>query len=245
MADANYTAKITVDVDSMRKSVESGLQNIKFGLSDKSASAIGSKLEKQLKPNISFNTNRESIRDLRTKIAQGLGQVPISLKVDQAGVARQVKNAIAESVTIKLNLSAGAKQFQKLNKLTGDAAAQFDKISEAKDRFAANVEQKFPRIQAHVRSLTEELVKLKGQMQDSSNFRAIKVPKPPTSQAGTPGVAASDTSKEVDNLSASQDKLSRQTKKPTPILKPITTSLRGLQRLLRGLPKELDILVKD
>lgn len=197
MADFKYSAKIDVDPNEIRKSVEAGLNKVAFSVSDKSHAAAIADIQNHVKPRLTFSTNKASLKSLRNEITSNIGSVGVKLTLDRTRFAQEVRALANQKVTVDVSVNDSRNAFRNLGNVTTQIAEQFDKVGQAKDRFAANVEQKFPRIIERVRSLNEELGKTSGLLS------TIKVPKAPNierkkaeaQQAAVAGVPAGTAEK--------------------------------------------------
>lgn len=204
MAELIYQAKILADVDAMRKSIERGLAGIGFDLASSSMSSARAELTEKIRPKLHFDVNKNSLKTLSGKISSSLAAVKVNLDIDEAKLAQQIQAVATKAIKVDVSITDSKSSFQNIGKITDELAARFDKIGQAKDRFAANVASKFPQIIAHVDKLNTAL-------DSTSNKFNInpRVGKPsvgpagsaPAANAVTPVVTANaDASKETEKL---------------------------------------------
>lgn len=164
MPDIPYEIKVypnQASVDATRKAIESQLTNLSFGFSSRAFKDASSSISQNVIPKISFEVNKSSITSLARQIREGLGPVSINLTASEASLEK-IRSQVANKIKVDVEISDSKTSFQSLGKITNEVAAQFDKMSKAKDRFAANVAEKFPQIINHVKALNEQLAIAQG-----------------------------------------------------------------------------------
>jgi TP901 family phage tail tape measure protein len=184
MADIQYTAKIIPDVDSMRKSIEAGLRNLGFSIDQRSYGNISAEIQNQVRPRLLFAPHAAGLRQLKTAITTGIGEIPVKFVANTTGLAQQIRNS-TQAIAVDVTINDSRQAFKNLGKVTDAMAGQFTKMSTAKDKFAANVQEKFPLITNHVKNLNEHLDRTVTLLKQSGSARLPRTPKAPAAPSTT------------------------------------------------------------
>lgn len=152
-------------VAQMRKTIENGLKDINLSISSASLSGMSKLITEKVRPKIQLDLNENTLKGLNSRISEIIGKVKIKVDLEDK-VTGKLEKLKTEGITIDLKINEN--QLKGFNKLTDQMESAFNKVSAAKDRFAANVDEKFPKIIARIAGVNAELLKTK-ELLDSSN----------------------------------------------------------------------------
>src|SRR5688500_11563273 len=168
-----YTVEVLADVKQLRKSIESQLKDLSFGISTASISEAKAKIQEKLVPKLSFTANLSSIRTMKAEIQNRiteLGGIKVKLGISNAKTFEDQVKGLSSKIEVDLKIKGSARQFQKAHSSLTELAKAFDSISVAKDKFATNVDSKLPRISGHFRSLSAILAQITQQTSNVNNY---------------------------------------------------------------------------
>jgi hypothetical protein len=176
MADENkiiYTVGYDQpSLNNTRKAIESQLASLEVGISKRSFAKIASDIKANVVPKISFEADKYSIKALALSISTGIGTVPVTLKADVSSINKaksQIQNNLGKfNIDVKINALDG--KLGSVKQTLGDIRSAFESAGKAKDDFASNVQEKFPKIIGAFASLKEAAREAKEEIQLLKNL---------------------------------------------------------------------------
>lgn len=191
----------------LRKMISSSLKDLTASFSTSGISSLQSQLERKLNPKIKVGLDVNSLNQLSRKIEKGIGEVNISINIKSQEALQNFKEKIQNSIG-KVAIDIDQSQFRRLETRVKSIAKSFDLVSEAKDKFAKNVDDKFPKIIQHVESLNKALLNTRKylnsniQNPDSSNSYSPVSSTPVNHFSNNQGGSLQRQTKEVKELGA-------------------------------------------